>query len=97
MQFHPTVSMLSSPALLLPRYGTLGHLPAGQHKPGEKRQIWDWDTGKYLGEIDEVPYTYNATRRHRDHACGQGQMYCKLQLQTVLKLVRMFRLRFVSR
>ena len=46
--------------LMLPRYGTLGHLPAGQHKPDEKRQIWDWDSGKYLGEIDEVPYTYNA-------------------------------------
>ena len=45
--------------LMHPRYGTLGHLPAGQHKPDEKRQIWDWDSGKYLGEIDEVPYTYN--------------------------------------
>lgn len=43
-----------------PRYGTLGHYPAGQHSAGAKRPVWDWDSGKYLGEIDEAPYTYNA-------------------------------------
>ena len=50
---------LCSRCLFLFRYGTLGHYPAGKHQPGEKRQIWDWDSGKYLGEIDEAPYTYN--------------------------------------
>ncbi|CAE7558665.1 pipD [Symbiodinium pilosum] len=54
-------------------YGTLGHLPAGQHKPGEKRQIWDWDTGKYLGEIDEVPYTYNVIGNLNEHGLAIGE------------------------
>ena len=55
------LDLCADPTGLYPRYGTLGHLPAGQHKPGEKRQIWDWDSGKYLGEIDEAPYTFNDT------------------------------------
>lgn len=43
-------------------YGMFGHLchyPAGTHKKGEMRKIFDWDTGKYHGEIPEAPITYN--------------------------------------
>ena len=43
-------------------YGMFGHLchyPAGTHKKGEMRKIFDWDTGKYHGEILEAPITYN--------------------------------------
>lgn len=54
-------------------YGTLGHYPAGKHQPGEKRQIWDWDSGKYLGEIDEVPYTYNVIGNLNEHGLAIGE------------------------
>lgn len=37
----------------------LCHYPAGKHKPGEMRKIYDWDTNKYWGEIPEAPETYN--------------------------------------
>ena len=37
----------------------LYHFPAGTHAQGEMRQIYDWDTNKYLGEIPEAPVTYN--------------------------------------
>ncbi len=37
----------------------LYHYPAGKHKKGEMRKIYEWDTNKYLGEIPEVAETYN--------------------------------------
>lgn len=43
-------------------YGMFGHLchyPAGTHKKGEMRKIFDWDTGEYHGEIPEATVTYN--------------------------------------
>ncbi len=37
----------------------LYHFPAGKHVPGEMRQIYDWDTNKYLGQIPEAAETWN--------------------------------------
>lgn len=54
-------------------YGTLGHFPAGKHAPGTKRKIWDWDSGKYLGEIPEAPVTYNVMHRVNEHGLAIGE------------------------
>ncbi|CAJ1404868.1 unnamed protein product [Effrenium voratum] len=54
-------------------YGTLGHYPAGKHQPGETRAIWNWDTGKYLGAIDEAPYTYNVIGNLNEHGLAIGE------------------------
>ncbi len=43
-------------------YGMFSHLchyPAGTHPKGTMRQIYDWDSGVYHGEIEEAPVTYN--------------------------------------
>lgn len=40
-------------------FGYLCHYPAGTHKKGEMRKIYDWDTGEYHGEIPEASVTYN--------------------------------------
>lgn len=43
-------------------YGMFGHLchyPAGTHPKGTMRQIYDWDSGVYHGEIEEASVTYN--------------------------------------
>ena len=43
-------------------YGMFGHLchyQAGTHPKGSMRQIYDWDSGVYHGEIEEAPVTYN--------------------------------------
>lgn len=43
-------------------YGMFGHLchyPAGTHPKGTMRQIYDWDSGVYHGDIEEAPVTYN--------------------------------------
>ena len=37
----------------------LYHYPAAKHGAGEMRQIHEWDTNKYLGEIPEAAETYN--------------------------------------
>ena len=37
----------------------LYHYPAGKHQKGEMRQIYEWDTNKYLGAMPEAEETYN--------------------------------------
>lgn len=37
----------------------LCHFPAAKHPKGAKRKVYDWDSNKFLGEIPEVPETYN--------------------------------------
>lgn len=37
----------------------LCHYPAGRHAKNERRQIVDWDTHEYRGEIPEAQETYN--------------------------------------
>jgi len=40
-------------------YGELYHWPARTYKPGEMLDIYEWDTGKYLGQIPQASRTYN--------------------------------------
>ncbi|MBR3566262.1 MAG: C69 family dipeptidase [Paludibacteraceae bacterium] len=40
-------------------FGYLQLLPAAEHKKGDMRKIYDWDTGKYLGEIPEAEHTFS--------------------------------------
>ena len=40
-------------------YGFLCHYPAAVHASGAMRDIYEWDTGKYLGQIKEAKQTYN--------------------------------------
>jgi dipeptidase len=37
----------------------LAHYPAAKHQPGEMRQVINWDTHAYGGEIEEALETYN--------------------------------------
>ena len=40
-------------------FGELYHFPAAKHQKGDMRKIYDWDSGKFLGEIKEASETYN--------------------------------------
>ena len=40
-------------------FGTLYHFPAATHEINAMRDIYEWDTGKFLGKIKEAPQTYN--------------------------------------
>lgn len=40
-------------------YGELYHWPAATYKEGDMLKIYEWDTGRYLGEIPQALQTYN--------------------------------------
>ena len=40
-------------------FGELYHYPAGVHKKGTLMDVHEWDTGKYLGQIEQARQTYN--------------------------------------
>ena len=40
-------------------FGELYHFPAAKHQKGDMRKIYDWDSGKFLGESKEAYETYN--------------------------------------
>ena len=51
-------------------YGMSGfavHYPAAVHPQGAMRDIYNWDTGNYLGQIPEAPYTYNVVGNINEH------------------------------
>ena len=51
-------------------YGMFGHLchyPAATSPKGSMRPIYDWDTGKLLGEIAEAEQTYNVIGNINEH------------------------------
>jgi dipeptidase len=48
-------------------YGELYHWPARQYRPGEKLKVYEWDTGKYLGEIPQALQTYNVVGNMNEH------------------------------
>lgn len=48
-------------------YGELYFFPAAIHAPGARRDVIEWDTGKLLGQIDEVPQTYSVVGNMNEH------------------------------
>ncbi|MDO4949746.1 MAG: C69 family dipeptidase [Bacteroidales bacterium] len=40
-------------------YGYLCHYPAGKHAKGEMMDIYNWDSGQYMGQIAQAAETYN--------------------------------------
>lgn len=48
-------------------YGELYHTPAADHAPGSMRKVYEWDTGKYLGEIPQVAHTYSTVGNTNEH------------------------------
>jgi dipeptidase len=54
-------------------YGSLYHYPAADHAVGDMRQIYDWDTGAYLGEIPEANHTYNVIGNVNEYGVTIGE------------------------
>ncbi len=54
-------------------YGELYHFPARDHIPGSMVDIYEWDTGKYLGQIPQVPHTYAIVGLINEHQVAIGE------------------------
>ena len=54
-------------------YGALYHYPAAKYPKGAKLQVNEWDTGKYLGEIDQVEETYNVVGNMNEWQLSIGE------------------------
>ncbi len=48
-------------------YGELYYTPARRHAAGAQRDIFEWDTGKFLGRIKEAPVTYSVVGNMNEH------------------------------
>ena len=48
-------------------YGELYYAPARAWETGAMRDIHEWDTGKFLGKIPQIPYTYQRVGNMNEH------------------------------
>ena len=49
-------------------FGALYFTPKGTFKPGATLRVDEWDTGKYLGDIAQIPQTYTAIGNMNEHS-----------------------------
>jgi dipeptidase len=54
-------------------YGELAFFPAQSHLHGEKLKIFEGDEGTYLGEIDQIPYTFKVVGNINEYQVAIGE------------------------
>ena len=54
-------------------YGELYHWPAKKYNAGELLKVYEWDSGRYLGEIPQVLQTYNVVGNMNEHQLAIGE------------------------
>jgi hypothetical protein len=50
-------------------FGELYYQPAQDHPEGAMRDIYEWDTGKFLGQIPQPPHLQRYREYERVPAC----------------------------
>lgn len=54
-------------------YGELYHWSAAKYAEGTMLDVYEWDTGKYLGQIKQALETYNVTGNMNEHQVAIGE------------------------
>lgn len=54
-------------------FGYLCHYPAASYPKGAMLDVYDWDTGKYLGQIEQARKTYNVIGNMNEHQVTIGE------------------------
>ena len=54
-------------------YGELYYREAQDHPDGSFQEIYEWDTGKHLGKIKQVPHTYSVVGLMNEHQLVIGE------------------------
>ena len=65
-------------------YGELYYWQAGKHPKGSLLDIYEWDTGTFLGKIKQAPYTYKVVGNMNENqvAIGETTFGGRTELQT---------------
>lgn len=54
-------------------FGELYYWPAADHPDGTMLDVYEWDTGKYLGQIPQVNHTYRVVGNMNEHQVSIGE------------------------
>ena len=54
-------------------YGELYYYPASDHPEGSMLDIYEWDTGKYLGKIPQVSHTFTVVGNMNEYQVSIGE------------------------
>lgn len=54
-------------------YGELYHWPAATYAEGTLLEVYEWDTGKFLGKIRQAKQTYNVVGNMNEYQVGIGE------------------------
>jgi dipeptidase len=54
-------------------YGELYYTTAAEYLPNELLEVYEWDTGKYLGKIKQVAKTYSVVGNMNEHQVSIGE------------------------
>lgn len=54
-------------------FGELYHWPAKKYAKGERLKVYEWDSGKYLGEIAQAEQTYNVVGNINEYQVTIGE------------------------
>ncbi len=54
-------------------YGELYHWPAATYPVGTMQDVYEWDTGKYLGQIEQALRTYNVIGNMNENQVAIGE------------------------
>ena len=54
-------------------YGELYYWPAMKYKAGTMMDVYEWDTGKYMGKIEQAAVTYSVVGNMNEHQLAIGE------------------------
>ena len=54
-------------------YGELYHWPARTWPAGSMLDVYEWDTGKFLGQIEQAVSTYNVVGNMNEYQLSIGE------------------------
>jgi len=55
------------------RYGAIAFYPAGDHKPGDRCEVFHYESGKLMGTIPEVLHTYSVVQFMNEYQVAIGE------------------------
>jgi dipeptidase len=55
------------------RYGSIAFYPAADHKPGDRCEIYHYESGAFLGIIPEAAHTYSVIQFMNEHQVAIGE------------------------